>query len=135
MSGSSYAGAIKTSRLPSSLVNVELAAQNGNLIYWKKDGVFLKFRDADPALVKRLDGVWTKISGNPIGSSGRITDDALIFMAAGVPSVTIGHSGVPGGLNEVYFHGPLDDLKRVNRRNLDLMVTTLGKYIESYPVQ
>ncbi len=117
--------------LPVSLVNLELAGQNGNMIYWRGDGVFLKFHKADSGLIERLNGVWKRISGKNMDIGGNITDDALMFMTAGVPSITVGNSGVPG-LGEGGFHSTLDNMGRLNIRNLDLMIRLLEKYIESY---
>ena len=60
-----------------------------------------------------------------------IGDDTKNFGAAGIPFITVGHSGLPGpGLGG--FHSVQDNMARVNPDNLDLMIKTLGKYIESY---
>ncbi len=117
--------------LPTSLVNLELFGQNGPMIYWKKDGVFLKYYNADPDLVDRLGGAWMRVSGTSIEPRDKITDDAQRFMAVGIPAVTIGNAGTPG-LGEGGFHSAKDNLARVNMDNLTLMIGALELYIEGY---
>lgn len=117
--------------LPTSLVNLELFAQNGPMIYWKKDGIFLKYFDADPDLIARLGGVWMRVSGTTIEPREKITDDAQRFMAAGIPAITIGNAGIPG-LGEGGFHSTKDNFSRVNIENLTLMIRALELYIETY---
>jgi acetylornithine deacetylase/succinyl-diaminopimelate desuccinylase-like protein len=89
--------------LPTSLVDLELVGQNGTMIYWEKDGVFLKYYDADPER----------------------------FMAAGIPAITVGNSGIPG-LGEAGFHSAADNIDRVNFENLQMMIRTLELYVEFY---
>ncbi len=117
--------------LPTSLVNLELFGQNGPMVYWKKDGVFLKYYDADPELIGRLGAAWTRVSGTAIEPHEKITDDAQRFMSAGIPAITIGNAGTPG-LGEGGFHSTDDNLARVNMGNLVLMINALELYTEGY---
>jgi len=124
-------GPPRTKRLPASLVNLDLAGQNGNLVYAAKDGVFLRYYAPDPALVTRFDRVWMQVSGRHIEKGQSITDDAVCFMAAGIPSIRLGNSGLPG-MGMGGFHKPTDNLERVNWDNMRRMHLVLMKYIESY---
>jgi len=117
--------------VPISLVNLELAGQNGPMVYWKKDGVFLIFYNADAGLVERLGTVWKEVSGTAMEPRAAITDDAQRFMAAEIPAITVGNAGLPG-LGEGWFHSTRDDPGRVNPDNLKLVIRTLEKYIEGY---
>jgi hypothetical protein len=117
--------------LPTSLVNLELVGQNGTMMYWEKDGVFLKYYDADPKLAQVLGAVWERVSGMKMESRPTITDDAQRFMAAGIPAITVGNAGVPG-LGEAGFHSTADDIGRINMENLQMMVRTMELYVESY---
>ncbi len=119
--------------IPTTLVNLELVAQNGNMVYWKKVGVFLKFYEGDPELIDRLNSTWEEISGKrmDLAGEGYITDDSHRFATVGIPFVTVGNSGLPG-MGMGGFHATTDNLERVNYENLQLMITTLEKYIESY---
>ncbi|MGD0856082.1 MAG: M20/M25/M40 family metallo-hydrolase, partial [Dehalococcoidia bacterium] len=118
--------------LPISLVNLELVGQNGPMIYWKKDGEFLIFYNADAGLITRVGEAWKAESGKDL-EPGQMytTDDAQRFMAADIPAVTISNSGEPG-LGVTGFHSTADNPARVNVDNLKLMVRVLERYIESY---
>jgi len=118
--------------LPTSLVNLELIGQNGNLIYWPSVGVFLKFYDADPELIERVGVAWEEVSGVPMGvDTDSITDDSHRFASAGIPVITIGHEGKPG-MGMGGFHSTADNPERLNYENLELAIETLGAYIEGY---
>ena len=117
--------------VPISTVNLELAGQNGPMVYWKKDGQFLKFYDADAGLAQRLGTAWKEVSGTDMEPRPAITDDAQRFLSAGIPAITVGNSGLPG-LGEGYFHSTLDNTGRINPDNLKLMIKALERYIEGY---
>ncbi len=117
--------------VPISMVNLELAGQNGPMVYWKKDGQFLKFYDADAGLAERLGAAWKEVSGTDMESRPAITDDAQRFLSMGIPAITVGNSGLPG-LGEGYFHSTLDNRGRINPDNLKLMIKSLERYIEGY---
>jgi hypothetical protein len=117
--------------VPISLVNLEIAGQNGTMVYYKKDGQFLKFYDADSGLAGRLGAAWKEIAGTDMEAHPAITDDAIRFMAAGIPAITVGNTGVPG-LGEGWFHSIKDDPGRVNPENLKLVINALERYIEGY---
>ena len=117
--------------VPISLVNLELAGQNGTMVYWKKDGQFLIFYAADAGLAERLGAAWKAVAGTEMEPRPAITDDAQRFMSAGIPAITVGNSGLPG-LGEGSFHSTADNPERVNPDNLNLMIKTLELYIEGY---
>jgi hypothetical protein len=116
---------------PVSLVNLEVAGQSGPMVYWKKDGVFLKFYDADQGLADRLGSAWKDVSGTSIEPQPAITDDAQRFLAAGIPSVTVGNAGT-AELGMGWFHSNLDNPGRLDPENLKLVIGTLKRYIEGY---
>jgi hypothetical protein len=127
-----WGGGVATPELPTYLVNLELVAQNGDMVYWKKNGVFLKFYDTDPDLAERLNSAAVEVTGKPMkGVEKYITDDSHRFLEAGIPSITIGHEGIPG-MGFGGFHSPHDNLERVNLENLKIMIQTLERFIESY---
>ncbi|MFA5400693.1 MAG: M20/M25/M40 family metallo-hydrolase [Dehalococcoidia bacterium] len=117
--------------VPISLVNLELAGQNGTMVYWKKDGQFLIFYAADAGLADRLGAAWKEVAGTEMESRPAITDDAQRFMAAGIPAITVGNSGLPG-LGEGSFHSTADNPERLNQDNLKLVIKALENYIEGY---
>ncbi len=119
--------------IPTTLVNLELVAQNGNMVYWERVGVFLKSYETDPELIERLNSACEEVSGRKMDTAaeGYITDDSHRFLTAGIPSVTVGNSGLPG-MGMGGFHSVHDNLDRVNEGNLVLMVSVLERYIENY---
>lgn len=104
-------------RLPTLLVNLDVVGQNGNLCYSAKNGVFLKYYEADGGLIARLDKAWRAETGQAMEKDKSSTNDAVCFQAAGIPSIQIGHTGRPG-LGWGGFHGPADNLARVDRNNV-----------------
>jgi hypothetical protein len=108
-----------------------LAGQEGNLLYWTKYGVMLSFKKGDEALKNRVGAAWKGVTGRDMDEGGQITDDALHFLRADIPALTIGNTGLPGlGLGG--FHAATDSLARVSRNNLDLVLATLGRFIEGH---
>ena len=117
--------------VPISMVNVELAGQNGPMVYWKKDGQFLIFYNADASLAEQLGAAWKDVAGTEMEQLPSITDDAQRFMAAGIPAITVGNSGLPG-LGVSSFHSTKDDPGRVNPDNLKMVIKAMERYIEGY---
>jgi len=117
--------------IPISMVNLECAGQNGPMVYWKKDGQFLIFYNADAGLAELLGAAWKDVAGTEMEQLPSITDDAQRFMAAGIPAITVGNSGLPG-LGVSSFHSTKDDPGRVNPDNLKIMIKALERYIEGY---
>jgi len=121
----------KKPELPTMLVNLELVAQNGNMVYWEKVVKLFSSYKADPDLISRINTVWKEISGNPMDSIDRLSDDSYEFGVVGIPFITVGHSGKPG-LGMGGFHRQTDNFERLNPKNLKLMIRTLERFIESY---
>lgn len=126
-------GKVARPEIPTTLVNLELVAQNGNMVYWERVGVFLKSYETDPELIERLNSAYLEVSGKEMDTAaeGYITDDSHRFLTVGIPSVTVGNSGLPG-MGMGGFHSDSDNLDRVNEENLVLMIETLERYIENY---
>ena len=118
-------------KIPRYCVNLEMAGQKGNLFYARKVGIFLKFYAASPELVSRIESSWRSVTGRTVDAEKSITDDSQRFMAAGIPSITIGYNGVPG-MGMGGFHSEKDNMNRVNPDNLALMVKVLEKFIEGF---
>ena len=121
--------------LPASMINLEFAGQNGNLIHWQgTGGSSLGRLEMDSGLAAKINAAWQEVSGRPMGKEGTISDDSKVFLMAGVPAITIGHSGIPG-MGLAGFHSPLDNLERANIENLELLVQTLKRYVELHDSQ
>jgi len=126
-----YKKADRKGALPSYLVNLELVAQNGNLLFWEKSGIFLRYYSSNRELINRIGKAWNIVSGKEISSMKGFGDDSYMFRIRGIPSITIGHSGEPG-LGLAGFHTPADNLERVNMENLEIMTPLFRNFIESY---
>ena len=117
--------------LPAFLVNLEVVAQSGNLVHWKRVGKLFRYLSADPDLIRRFNTVWSDISGNQMDTIDKLADDSFEFGLVGIPFVTVGHSGLPGpGMGG--FHRETDNMERVSEKNLELMIRTLKRFIASY---
>jgi uncharacterized membrane protein YhaH (DUF805 family) len=117
--------------LPVFLINLEVVAQSGNLVHWKRVGKLFRFLTPDPDLIKRINRVWRDISGKPMDVIDKISDDSFEFGDVGIPFITVGHSGLPG-LGMGGLHRKTDNMERFSLKNLKLMIKTLERYIESY---
>ncbi|MFH2128999.1 MAG: M20/M25/M40 family metallo-hydrolase [bacterium] len=120
---------------PTALISLELIGQNGNLYYATStsSGLIRSFK-SDPDLAERLDQVWQGMTGNPMTVVSGGINDAFPFLAAGIPSLTIGHDGNPGG-GFGGFHSTRDNMARANPANIALGIRVLEKFIESYRPQ
>jgi hypothetical protein len=116
-------------KIPAMLINLDLVGQGGNLAYAEKNGVFLKHYPADTGLVNEVGKAWQALSGKPIEKGEKSTDDAVCFMAKGIPSVTIYNTGIPGlGLGGL--HSAADNLQRVDLNNMKMVLRTLERVIQ-----
>lgn len=116
---------------PPYLINLELVGQGGTLFYWEKVGLFLKYYLPSPELAGRMKTAWQKVSEQCIIPAGIMPDDSFSFLSAGIPSITIGHTGKPGpGFGD--FHTHKDNVSRVDRDSLELMIPLFKVFIESY---
>jgi hypothetical protein len=115
-------------KIPAMLINLDLIGQSGNLAYAESNGVFLKHYPADNKLVNEVGNAWQAVSGKPIEKGEKSTDDAVCFMAKGIPSVTIYNTGIPGlGLGG--YHSAADNMQRVDLNNMKLVLATLKRII------
>jgi len=117
-------------KIPAMLINLDLAGQSGNLAWAEKNGVFLKHYSADLKIADEIGRAWKAVSGKDMEKGESSTDDAVCFMAKGIPSITIYNTGIPGtGLGG--FHSSADNLSRIDWQNVNLTLRTLEQLIES----
>jgi len=113
-----------------SLINLELVGEPGNMVYWQKAGVMLKFYGADSNLIQRLSKAYFSVTKKNIGTLPKITDDSIMFMREGIPAITVGFA------NQEYdvsgLHSPKDNLQRVNMNNIHTTIKTLSTVISRY---
>lgn len=119
------------STLPTYLVNLELVGQSGPIAAWKENGVFVRFYKADSRLTQLLSDSVKKTTGQELALLGKTADDAVCFMRKGIPSVSIGNTGIPG-LGEGGFHGPGDNFERLDINNLQSMIEVLTQLLKDF---
>ncbi|MEJ5362486.1 MAG: M20/M25/M40 family metallo-hydrolase [Spirochaetota bacterium] len=111
-------------------INVELAGEPGNMVYYTKSGVMLGWYPADSHLAKKISDACYNVSKRHIQAMPKITDDSIMFAKAGIPVVTIGFA------NEAYsvsgLHSTRDNLQRVSMENIYTMIKTLGAVIQNF---
>jgi len=113
-----------------SLINLELVGEPGNMVYWQKAGVMLKFYGADSNLIQRLKNAYFSVTKKNIGTLPKLTDDSIMFMREGIPAITVGFANKEHDVSGL--HSPKDNLQRVDMNNIHIMVKTLGNVINNY---
>ena len=113
-----------------SLINLELVGEPGNMVYWQKAGVMLKFYGADSNLIQRLATAYIAVAKKKIGTLPKLTDDSIMFMREGIPGITVGFANKEHDVSGL--HSPKDNLQRVDMNNIYIMVKTLGNVINNY---
>ena len=116
--------------LPAYNVNLELVGQEGDYAYWPEDGVFTSRYPTSAALNSLLGEALLRVTGEEIGpleASFTTISDSGSFLAAGIPSTTLGNTG-SAELGCAFFHSHLDNLERVVPERLDEMVQILKEF-------
>jgi len=113
-----------------SVINLELVGEPGNMVYWQKAGVMLKFYGADSNLIQRLKNAYFSVTKKNIGTLPKLTDDSIMFMREGIPAITVGFANEEYGVSGL--HSTKDNLQRVDMNNIHIMVKTLGNVINNY---
>ena len=114
------------------LINLELSGQEGDMYYIQKTGVLLNWYPADTGLVDHINRVRQSMGEKPLVPEPRLTDDSIHFGRAGIPIITIGHTGNPEEGFLYRFHTVNDSMERFYLPNLLDMKQTLIKTIELY---
>jgi hypothetical protein len=97
--------------LPAAALNLEVMAQDGDYVYWERDGTVFGLRPASRELNFSISEAVTAVTGKPASPAGPITSDGGSFLLAGIPGTTLGtyHSK----LIDTGFHRSSDNLTRV----------------------
>lgn len=116
--------------IPAYNVNLELVAQEGDYVYWPEDGVFTNRYPTSAELNRILGEALSRVTGEEIGpleASFTTISDSGSFLAAGIPSTTLGNAGSPE-LGCSFFHSYLDNMERVVPERIDEMVQILKEF-------
>lgn len=116
--------------LPRFNVNLELVCQAGDYVYWDEDGVFTARYATSTELNSLLGRAVSKITGQslkPLEGGFTTISDSGSFLAAGIPSTTLGNAGSPE-LGCGFFHSYLDNMERVMPDRIDELVQILKEF-------
>jgi hypothetical protein len=97
--------------LPTAAINLEVMAQDGDYVFWEKDGSVFKLEPTDQTLNEVIKSTIEEVTGKQPIPGGPIISDGASFMAEGVPTGVLGtyHSR----LKDSGFHKPTDNPSRV----------------------
>jgi hypothetical protein len=109
--------------LPACTVNLEVLGQDGSYLHWRENGTATLRRPMDPGLNDALARAVEAVTGHPPAWSPLINDDALAFLRAGIPAVTLG--SLDTAVGDRGLHSALDHPGRVLPRRLDQAVEVL----------
>jgi acetylornithine deacetylase/succinyl-diaminopimelate desuccinylase-like protein len=112
------------------VINLELVGEPGNMVYWQKAGVMLKFYSADSNLIEKIEKAYHAVTKKSIGTLPRLTDDSIMFMRKGIPAITVGFANEKYGVSGL--HSPKDNLQRVSMDNIHIMIKTLRNVITTF---
>lgn len=116
--------------LPTTVVNLEIMAQDGDYIYWEKDGNTFRLLSTAKPLNEIYSAAVKKITGASAQPAGPINSDGASFLFAGIPATTIGTLDTRMG--ETGFHRPTDNPKRVVMERLPEGVEILQVFINTF---
>jgi hypothetical protein len=109
-------------------LNLEAMAQDGQYVYWEKDGNLLKLDPTSAFVNSLVSETVSEVVGEPAIPGGPVLSDGSSFMATGIPTA------VMGTYHSIYkdrgFHQPSDNLDRVQMHRLVEGVEILTRFIE-----
>ncbi len=117
----------REAELPCCNINLELVCQEGDYVYWTDDGVFTTRYPTSGELNALLDEAVRGTTGRgaaPLDGGFTTISDSGSFLAAGIPSTTLGNAGSPE-LGCCFFHSHLDNIERVVPERIEEMVQIL----------
>ena len=113
--------------MPAKAVNLEVMAQDGEYVYWERDGYSLRLVPTAEPLNQSVIQAITKVTGRPPIAAGPVNSDGYSFLAKGIPTATIGT--YDRRLRDTGFHRPTDHLNRVVMARLEQGVEILSQLL------
>ncbi len=117
--------------LPAYNVNLELLCQDGSYVYWAEDGVFTSRFATSTSLNDLLLEAVLEVTDDllvPLEANFTTISDSGSFLAAGIPSTTLGNAGCPE-LGTAFFHSHLDHRGRIIEERIPEAVKILKEFI------
>ncbi len=113
--------------LPTAAVNLEVMAQDGDVVYWQQDGNAFRLTATTQWLNDAISSGVQQVTGQTAKPAGPINSDGFSFLSAGISATTIGTLDTK--LGETGFHHPSDNLGRVVFERLPQSVDILETFI------
>ncbi len=115
--------------LPASALNLEIMAQDGDYIYWERDGDAFRSLPTTKSLNEMYAAAVEKVTGAPAQPAGLVNSDGGSFLFSGIPAASAGT--LDTRLGETGFHRSTDNLGRVVMERLPQGVEILQAFLQS----
>ena len=117
-------------KLPTIALNLEIMAQDGEYIFWEKDGSSLRLIPTSKKVNEAIADSVNNITGSPAKPAGPINSDGYSFLRAGIPTAVVGT--YDNRLKDRGFHQPADNINRVVMERLPEGVDILMDFIQKF---
>jgi hypothetical protein len=114
--------------LPAVMVNLEAMGQNGDYVYWERDGSIFRLVPTSQEVNAAIRQAVAETTGLTAVPGGPMISDGAPFLLNGIPTSVMGTYHVP--LVDSGFHRPLDNRERVTMDRLPQAVRILTKLAE-----
>ena len=116
--------------LPAVAVNMEAMAQDGDYVYWERDGSIFRLEPTAAGLNAALCDAVAQVAGRAPKPDGPVISDAASFLRAGIPAAVLGTHDTKW-INRG-FHRPSDCRERVVMERLPEGVEILSCLVQKY---
>lgn len=133
MQGSHAYAQMRDWPLPAAAINLEVMAQNGDYVYWEKDGTSLKLLPTSAKLNRLLEQCIHEVTGLSVIPKEIVNSDAGQFLLVGISATTLGT--VDKEWEERGLHQASDNLERVVMSRLPEAVDILKHLIVKVDIE
>ncbi len=127
MQGSRAYALSRSWTIPSTALNLEIMGQDGEYVYWERDGTALKLLPTDSTLNQAVSRAVQEVTGKEAIPAGPISSDGYSFLRAGIRVTTLGTLDRRLGARGFHMHS--DNLGRVKMTRLLEGVEILARFI------
>jgi hypothetical protein len=117
--------------LPIAAVNMEAMAQNGDYVYWEKEGSIFRLRPTHPQVNLAIREAVAEVTGAEPVPGGPMISDSAAFLVRGFPTGVLGT--YDKDWHDSGFHRPSDNLSRIMIERLPEGVEILRRLTGKLP--
>jgi hypothetical protein len=116
--------------LTSAALNLEAMAQDGDYVYWERDGSVFQLVPTSKEINRLIVEIVREVAGVEPVPGGPVISDGASFISQGVPTGVLGtyHSI----MRDSGFHRPTDNLERIDWNRLPQGVDLLTLFLQKY---